>query len=164
MNIFVLDIDPRFAAKYHCDQHVVKMAVEYAQILSTVLHLTGSTINEYTYKPTHMMHPCVLWAAESLAHWEWLWRLGHNVGNEFTKRYHKIHKSTRVLRCLPVPNKLPDLGWLRDQPQAMPDKYKKDDVVSAYRDYYLFDKVRFADWKHSKLPPWWHKNGGKGNV
>lgn len=35
MNIFALDRDPYTAASYHCDKHVVKMLVEYAQLLST---------------------------------------------------------------------------------------------------------------------------------
>jgi len=29
MNIFVLDYDPELAASYMCDQHVVKMSLEY---------------------------------------------------------------------------------------------------------------------------------------
>lgn len=154
MNIFFLDRDPKVAAKYHADQHVVKMAIEYAQLLSSAIHLTGSTSNEYTYKPTHLMHPCTLWTAESLSHWEWLWRLGHNVGNEYTKRYGKIHRSTRTLRNLPVPNKIPDVGWLCDPPQAMPDEYKHKDTVQAYRNFYMFDKVKFARWNHSESPYW----------
>lgn len=35
MNIFALHRDPKIAAAYHCDRHVVKMIVEYAQLLST---------------------------------------------------------------------------------------------------------------------------------
>lgn len=35
MNIFALARDPYIAASYHCDRHVVKMIVEYAQLLST---------------------------------------------------------------------------------------------------------------------------------
>jgi hypothetical protein len=155
LNIFVLDKDPKLAAKYHADQHVVKMAIEYAQILSTVLHITGSPINEYVYAPTHERHPCTLWAVESQAHWKWLWLLGHHVGNEYTKRYNKIHMSTRVLRNLPMPNKLIECKWLRSQPQAMPEEYKSNDVVESYRTYYLKDKSSFARWKHSKPPYWW---------
>lgn len=30
MNIFVLDLDPKTCAAYHCDKHVVKMIVETA--------------------------------------------------------------------------------------------------------------------------------------
>jgi hypothetical protein len=154
MNIFVLDREPKVAAHYHADQHVVKMAIEYAQILSTVIHLTESTISTDLYKPTHVKHPCVLWATKSLCHWRWLWLLGHHVGNEYTRRYGKIHKSTRILRCLPIPNKLKDKGWVEDQPQAMPDEYKDDNVVLAYRNYYKYDKSRFARWSHSQKPSW----------
>ncbi len=39
MNIFVLDRNPEIAASYHCDRHVVKMIVEYAQLLSTAHRL-----------------------------------------------------------------------------------------------------------------------------
>jgi hypothetical protein len=35
MNIFYLDEDPKICAQYHCDKHVVKMIIEYAQLFST---------------------------------------------------------------------------------------------------------------------------------
>ena len=35
MNIFYLDTNPALCAEYHCDKHVVKMIIEYAQMLST---------------------------------------------------------------------------------------------------------------------------------
>lgn len=35
MNIFVLDLDPKLCAAYHCNTHTVKMITEYAQMLST---------------------------------------------------------------------------------------------------------------------------------
>jgi len=35
MNIFYLSEDPVQCAKWHCDQHVTKMILEYAQLLST---------------------------------------------------------------------------------------------------------------------------------
>lgn len=35
MNIFALDDNPRVAAQQHLDKHVVKMIIEYAQLLST---------------------------------------------------------------------------------------------------------------------------------
>ena len=35
MNIFYLDKDPKIAARLHCDKHVVKMIIEYAQLMST---------------------------------------------------------------------------------------------------------------------------------
>ena len=158
MNIFVLDRDIKKCAEYHCDMHMSKMCIEYTQLLSTALHISESVLSGTEYKPTHVNHPCSVWVRESLAHWEWLWRLGHNLGNEYTRRYGKIHKSTRILRSLPVPTKIPDLGWLRDPPQAMPDEYKDEDVVKAYRNYYNCDKSRFAKWeKTGKVPYWYNK-------
>ena len=35
MNIFYLDEDVQKCAEYHVDRHVVKMILEYAQLLST---------------------------------------------------------------------------------------------------------------------------------
>lgn len=42
MNIFVLSRNVTKCAAYHCDKHVVKMIVEYTQILSTVQHIFGN--------------------------------------------------------------------------------------------------------------------------
>ena len=35
MNIFYLDKDPKTCAEQHLDKHVVKMLIEYAQLMST---------------------------------------------------------------------------------------------------------------------------------
>jgi hypothetical protein len=35
MNVFFLHQDPVISAQQHCDKHVVKMIIEYAQMLST---------------------------------------------------------------------------------------------------------------------------------
>ena len=35
MNLFYLHKDPVESAELHCDKHVVKMIIEYAQMLST---------------------------------------------------------------------------------------------------------------------------------
>lgn len=39
MNIFYLDSDITQCARFHCDKHVVKMILESAQILCSVLSL-----------------------------------------------------------------------------------------------------------------------------
>lgn len=46
MNIFVLDQDPRIAAQMHLDKHVVKMIIEYAQLLSTAHRLRDGVLEE----------------------------------------------------------------------------------------------------------------------
>lgn len=47
MNIFVLDADPRVAAQSHLDKHVVKMIIEYAQLLSTAKRLLDGQVSTH---------------------------------------------------------------------------------------------------------------------
>lgn len=46
MNIFVLNSDPRIAAQEHLDKHIVKMPIEYAQLLSTAHRLLDGRLEE----------------------------------------------------------------------------------------------------------------------
>ena len=39
----------------------------------------------------------------------------------------------------------------------MPDQYKNLDAIKAYRDYYIFEKSRFAKWKLGNTPDWYTK-------
>ena len=44
----------------------------------------------------------------------------------------------------------------QDPPQCMPDEYKCDDYVQAYRNYYMAEKKYFAAWgKGVPAPAWW---------
>lgn len=150
MNVFVLDRNPRMAAKYQCDRHVVKMTLETAQICSTIL---GGP-----YKPTHRNHPCVIWAGQNLKHLQWLFLHGDALGIEYTHRYHKKHKSTEVLESLMYTidwnghyvEDLMEIGFV----QCMPEQYKDPDPVKAYRAYYQAEKAYFAKWKNNEVPYW----------
>ena len=42
-------------------------------------------------------------------------------------------------------------------PQCMPDEYKCDDPVLAYRKYYVNDKKDIAKWERSRPIPNWYK-------
>jgi hypothetical protein len=151
MNIFVLDEDPEKCARYHCDKHVVKMILESAQMLSTTLRLRG--INQ-GYKITHQNHPCTLWAGESLSNWNWLRELSGALNHEYRFRYDKNlnHKSYDLIHSLPVP-KIRDQG-LTPFAQAMPERFKHDNPVIAYRKYYLEEKSAFLNWTRREKPYW----------
>ena len=151
MNIFVLDKDPRIAAQYHNDRHVVKMILETAQILSTINHKYGV---EAPYKATHHNHPCVLWAEQSTANYEWLVTLGFALCNEYTHRYNKIHKSVEALVATAFPPEDLPVGELTPFAQAMPDDCKDIDAVVAYRKYYNQHKQDLASWKNRPTPAW----------
>ena len=49
MNIFLLNENPLLCAEQHCDKHVVKMVIEYAQLMSTAhRYLDGELYGELT--------------------------------------------------------------------------------------------------------------------
>jgi hypothetical protein len=152
MNIFVLDYEPKRAAQYHCDKHAVKMILESAQMLSTVLNRG--------YKPTHRNHPCTLWLTQSRENAEWLYELNEQLNLECQQRFcHKRdHSSWALIRdgLARYFNELPDVA-MTPFALAMPEVYKSnygDDAVSAYRNYYIHEKRSIASWSN-KTPDWW---------
>lgn len=159
MNIFYLDEDPRAAAKAHCDKHCVKMILETAQLLSTAhRELDG---DEYAdthslYKATHKNHPSAIWVRASAANYDWTYRLLVELCGQYSYRYGNTHKTEQLvepLRTFPV--NIPTDVPFTEPPQCMPDGYKRDRTVDAYRAYYHGDKASFAVWRHSMPPAWW---------
>ena len=152
MNIFYLDNDLEKSARYHVDRHVVKMLLEYAQLLSTTHWVTGS---EGWYKKTHVNHPSAVWARQSRENYLWLCCLGLEVAKEYEYRYGRKHKSSYVIEWAKdnVPD-LPSLGWTQPTP-AMPDEYKvPGDSLQSYRNYYKLGKSHLHSWKFREVPQW----------
>lgn len=154
MNIFVLDTDPERAARALCDKHIVKMAVETAQLLSTVLRSYGADDADL-YRPTHRSHPCTLWAAASRANYQWLTNHGLAICDEYSRRYDKTHASLRVIRKADWMAVVIPEGQLTPFAQAMPDEFRRDDAVEAYRAYYRGAKASIAKWKSPAVQPTW---------
>ena len=154
MNIFVVDKDPKVAATMLCDKHVVKMIVETAQMLCTVIHKQGVAA-KIPYRATHKNHPCTIWAGETRANWDWLVTHGLAMCKEYTKRYGRVHKSEAVIRwCSTCWNLSFPKNGLTQFRLAMPQQYKCSDPVKSYRDYYIGEKSRIAKWK-TQPPVWW---------
>lgn len=166
MNIFVLDRDIRTCARYHADQHVIKMILESAQMLCAIVNQSGG---KAPYKTTHLNHPCTLWARRSLANWLWLQRLALALNDEYRYRYQKSvdHKSASIVRDL-LPPCIDDLG-LTEFAQAMPEQYRvPGNAVLAYRRFYIGEKSRFATWTRRRPPRWFIEglkelSAGEGN-
>ena len=152
MNIFVLSTIPRDAAEAHCDKHVVKMILETAQLLYCVHWMTNpAALLPTAYRKTHPNHPCAIWARESLANYRWLCELGDCLCKEYTFRYGKTHKTSAHLEWLA--ENLPPLPDVPMTPfrMAMPDEFKHEDPVEAYKAYYLGAKERML--KYTRRPP-----------
>lgn len=182
MNIFVLDRDPKKAAQYQCDKHVVKMILESAQMLVSAYYENmgiarnkdkigkerliqktfrgfprkNSDGSTHPYGVGYFYHPCTQWSRATKANWWWLWRHAVALCEEYTKRYGKHHKTEAILLWMhsnpPVPFKT---GNLTPFVQAMPEDVRHRDAVKAYRDYYCKYKKEFAKWNHSQTPKWY---------
>ena len=184
MNIFILDRNPKIAASYHCDKHVVKMILESAQMLSTAhwIKLLESKqksavdfkrvkdMKEYLYsetnkklhppyKLTHHRHPCTIWTHQTKENYMWHVCLFKELCTEYTRRYKKIHKSEQYLSWFQnnIPLNLRSVT-LQEFPVCMKEEYKISvDPVICYKYYYIKDKSRFAKWRYSKEPSWYTK-------
>lgn len=179
MNIFYLSKDTRQCASEHCDKHIVKMVIEYAQLLSTAHRVIdgteyyGTTSNgrkikrwmlpdereKVLYKASHVNHPSAVWCRDSLSNYYWLSRLLTDCLDEYTYRYHKIHiiRSSKLeWRLKFSPQKIDKLKPFYEPPPAMPNEYKVvNNSIQSYRNYYIGSKVRFARWKSPRLTPEW---------
>lgn len=152
MNIFVVDPDPRTAAVCLVDRHVVKMILETAQMMCSVFPQ-----GEAPYRRTHYNHPCSVWARERFDNYEWLYHHGAALSREYTFRFGKEHKSSAVIdwcwNNVSRPLFRSD-GHMTPFAQAMPDEYKADDPVVAYRRYYGAAKAHLHKWTRREIPAW----------
>ena len=180
MNIFVLDESPQVAAQMHCDKHVVKMIVESAQMLSTAHRvLDGEQYTELSannrrikrwksphklmedilYKASFVGHPCTKWVMENNKNYYWLVEHAYELCREYTRRYGKVHKSDDLISLIRFrkPANITIADSITPFAQAMPEEYKNEDAVKAYRAYYLGEKTGFAVWNHSETPSWYQE-------
>lgn len=177
MNIFYLHHHQDICAQMHNDKHTVKMALEYAQILSTAhrfldgtqsvgLSKTGRRQTKYVlsddrehilYSATHINHPSSVWVRQSDKNYNWLFSLYKSLLNEYTYRYGKVHKCSELKSALAaVPSNIPKSVFTEPTP-AMPDEYKvPNDSVQSYRNYYNGSKQRMAVWKNRPVPNWFN--------
>lgn len=130
MNVFILDYDPVKAAQYQCDKHVVKMAVESAQMLSTAHRLldgtkikvrskSGKRMIDYWVLPderenslmkaSHVNHPCNIWTRMSSDKYKWHLKHLRALLDEYTYRYGKVRDMEKYYEPLTqLPKNIPD--------------------------------------------------------
>jgi len=179
MNVFYLDSDPLKCAQEHCDKHVVKMIIEYAQLMSTAHRMldgemyldktaNGRSIKRWLhpsphfeqkfYKASHVNHPSAIWVRQSKANYKWMYDMWFQLCLEYTHRYGKTHATfTKLASALSfTPINIPD-GEFFEPPPAMPDDCKiKGDSIASYKKYYIQEKTYFAKWTKRSIPEWFN--------
>lgn len=178
VNVFFLSKSPSEAARCHSDIHIVKMILETAQLLCNVHHRAreeGShCIAPYTkrssipYKDSGAAHRklgVMIWASESLGNYRWCVRLGlalcreYNSGRARAQGKSDHHKTQAVLEWLR--DHEPNFVRKRFKPMerrhlAMPNKFKGEDPVVAYRKYYYSKRLTMTmEWPEGREPFWW---------
>ena len=160
MNIFYLNNDPKICAEMHLDKHVVKMILEYAQLLSTAQRVLDGTVStrlsksgrkqqyyplagerdNFLYSATHVNHPSAVWVRHSYENYEWLYKLFIALLDEYTHRYGRIHATARLIDALYTPpNHIPKgIGFTEPTP-AMPNEVKVLREVAT--DRYEIDSI-----------------------
>jgi len=179
MNLFVLDKNPRKAAKAHGDKHVIKMVLEACQMLYTahwVVAYPGITMKrpdktlllpstlsdapfkvsglERAYRPAHVNHPCTIWIRESTSNYIWAAQLALALADEYEYRWPgKVHGCRVHAEWLfkHIPN-IPIIPHSRFA-VAMDDEYKVGDEVTSYRTYYIKSKATKGLTLYTKRAP-----------
>lgn len=184
MNIFYLHNDPRICAQMHNDKHVVKMIIEYAQLMSTAhrvldgyediehRHVAGSLPARWRkvkvwrmenpiyenglMKASHINHPSGVWLRKSIQNYVWLNNMWQYLMMEYTHRYGKRHSCEKYIPLLyPWPVNIPE-GPFTEPTPAMPDIYKvAGDSIKSYKNYYIGAKNHIASWKKREVPSWY---------
>jgi hypothetical protein len=179
MNVFYLHKDPATCAQMHCDKHVVKMIIEYAQLLSTAHRVldgeeyVDKTANnrrikrwrlpdereQLLYKASHINHPDNIWLRQSHCNYQWVNQLFLRLCEEYEHRYGRVHETARKLYGkLTTPPKNIPTGFMTEPPQAMPYTCKMLDPIDAYRRYYIREKAPFCKWTKRDIPEWFNAN------
>jgi len=158
MNIFFLDKDPYKAALALCDKHVPKMLLESCQMLSTAVQANAKKEFDDLYKPAYPKHPMTIWVGFNRDCFRWALENAVYINHQYEQRFNKEHKSFRVIETIYDNNYIDDIpnGFFKEPPQCMPDEYKDNDYITAYRKYYQGAKKYFAKWEKGVFAPeWW---------
>ncbi|QDP67202.1 MAG: hypothetical protein Unbinned3806contig1000_75 [Prokaryotic dsDNA virus sp.] len=170
MNIFYLDQCPIASAHAHCDKHVPKMIVEsfQMQVSSLIRHgvepdLLPLTKSGHPARGGYHRHPCTIWAGNNKGNFNWLGVLAVELCYEFEERYGHQHFCAAGLDQMADMDHYITSEVYGPVVQAMPEEYKKDNPVDAYRAYY--HSKEFAKWERgTPAPSWWNPLKQEGTI
>ena len=167
MNLFILSLIQREIAQFMMDKHVSKILLEAVQMLCTAKRVLDPDDNicSQLYKLAHKNHPVTIWCRKSKANFIWTLDLIEELHKEWRFRYghpetkfHKAYLMSIILKeNIPTDDKFELIG-LTPFAQAMPEQYKNEDAILAYRNYYMSpEKQIIASWNKKRERPDWYR-------
>lgn len=149
MNIFVLDRNPVIAASYHCDQHLHKMILESAQMLSTAAHKHFPHLKGHIYAPAYENHPCTVWVSASYSNMAWLCAMAVELeiirDSKGCSTHSSIHVVEAVYHNLPILQPEPE-----DFAEAMYPHIKIRNDLTTVEKYQLYYRKKHQQWQLDK--------------
>jgi len=172
MNRFILAHDPWDIPELMCDQHIVKMVTEEAQMLC---HAVREYMPQFaaqhdaglfkSMSAGHAKHPCTVWACATKTNFEWALDLFYHMAYEYSARFGREHGTQsrvghlllQVVTSDEFADEFPD-GGLTPHPQCFGDLHDQcvtDEAwpVNAYNTYYRLKQTTF------KRPMRWTQTG-----
>lgn len=149
MNIFVLDQSPELSAQYHCDQHIHKMILESAQMLSTAMHSWYPHVKPYIYKPAHLHHPCTEWVCASKPNAVWVYKLMIELESIRLSLGHNEHNSMKIANIFRDNTDIYD-GYTDPFIFAGPLQFKLRPDLTIYQKYQEYYRLKQILWHGTK--------------
>jgi hypothetical protein len=166
MNIFVTDECPFESAKALDDKRVIKMILESTQLLCNALRYHGC-YEPWLYKPTHVNHPCSVWARENSDNFVWLYYHTKHLCDQYYFVYKKEHKCYYLIstsyflyeafKRIPTAKQTPFAVCITPY-DGMLDK-ETNSVYDCYKHYMIHkwsNDVREPTWKNPRTKPRWY--------
>lgn len=184
MNIFFTNAHPKQCAMDHVDRHVVKMTLEYAQILSSahrfyrgsvgvlrhpsknilmeeypyVLPEEQSSHETSMYLMAHINHPCTIWARSNYLNYQWLYWLYVELCQEYYYRYGQYHNPPKHIanaRLIDVLYDSPD-GIPNTEDMTPPPQCMPDEFKAASPITAYRQYIKYG--KKASLHSWKHRD------
>ena len=160
MQLYVLDKNPSKAVEMLADCHIIKMCLETAQILSSVIENNHLTKSENLPKPYNPNHP-VIKAIDNQFKINYVLDYNSELHKEYIRRFNKPHAYFKLVKdyfdILKKSTTIKDdFSFARDFKDF---NSEKNDIVEAYREYYRYKKSIIKRWKYTNsVEPNWLLN------
>jgi hypothetical protein len=130
------------------------MCLETAQLLSSALRLRGHS-GDGLYKITHKNHPSNIWTRATQGNYKWLLEHFKALCDEYTRRFEKIHASSKLLpvfeanvHLIPEGEQMPFSNNARNLTKGVDFTHETDTIIA----YQLYLAQR---WEGDKREPKW---------
>lgn len=138
---------------------------EYVECDKTFVAILGNNRQAMKISKSHYNHPCAVWVRQSMYNWLWTLEYARALGREFIVRFNKdpnyVHGALDRFLYIEEGN-YPNIPVIRGRtkdkcttrPQCMPEEYRANTPLEAYRNYYRLGKTDLHKWTGRDKPEW----------